>query len=223
MKKFVAHFVLVITLCLAGCNGVENNAPPTTPHEIPVQTSAQDISNSNAAPQYTKSFDEYSCKIPKLKDLYPDFICYDIIESLGGFIGFGHITRNNSIPTYHYQLLDKNGLRYGLYVFHGNPTDLDMGKLEDGDDPSDLRFHKDSSGYYYIGDIEYAYYEGKLYNIKWKCDQRTIVLQAGSDYIHTSPLDGDTFMSRLLNAETAEAAVAEFNAKVAQARAEKAG
>ena len=222
MKKIVTYLTLIMVLFLSGCYSTEISITSTTSPQIPKQPGTQGISQTSNSPGLIRSFEEYSALIPVLKDTFPDFLCYDAIESCGKFIGFGFTARSDSIPAYQYKLHDKNGLRYSLCVFHEKPQDLDMGILEDGDNPNDLRFHKDSIGYYYIGGIEYAYYEGKLYNIKWQLDQRTIMIQAGSDYIHTSPLDGDTFISRLLNKETAEAAVAEFNAKVAQARAEKA-
>jgi len=73
-----------------------------------------------------------------------------------------------------------------------------------------------------VNGVRYTYYEGNLQNISWDTDSHRFIIEQG----RTEPLSVypenkyTSLLQQLLNAGTAEAAVAEFNAKVAQARQE---
>lgn len=195
----------------------KDNTTPTTTKPSTVQDAAQ----SNAALQNYHSINEYKQNIPRLNSLFKNFISYDAFEICGTFNDFVYSNSNSIGDGYVYFLKDANNFQYCFHVVHGATIgDLDMGVLSSHDTPTDLRFNGEHSGYYYVGNIRYAYFEGKLYNIRWDNDDRIFLIQAADAQLHTYPLGGDTFMSRLLNAETAEAAVKEFHTRATSAQAE---
>ena len=220
MKRIVSS--LIVVLCLLGCQQAATNAPATSSFETR-STTSKDVTQGSRTPPSFSTKAEYEEYIGSQKGVNEDFIRYETISICGDFNGFSDSGKYSTTKGYTYYLKDRNSFSFGLDIVYGTTIGLDMGVLEFDDNPADLRFHKNDSGFYYVGDIRYAYYEGKLYNIRWSVGEKTALIQAAGGQLHTYPLGGNTFMSRLLNAETAEAAVAEFNAKVAQARAEKAG
>lgn len=192
----------------------KDNTTPTTTKPSTVQ----DVGQSNMRLPSRLSIDEYDLYIPHLTSLYKDFISYDDLKNCGTMELFSYSKNGEG---YYYNLRDANNFSYAFHIIYG-PTigDLDMDKLDVHRNPSDLRFNENLSGFFFIGNIRYAYFEGKLYNILWKVDDRTFLIQTSSTQLHTYPLGCDTFMSRLLNAETAEAAVKEFHTRATSAQAE---
>ena len=215
--------LLLVMLCLLGCQHASTSAPSASPALDISPSSPNDISQGRRTPPSFATKTDYEEYVASQKVFYEDCIHYETISLCGEFNGFSDSGKYSTVKGYTYYLNDSNNFSYGLDIVHGTTIGLDMGVLEFDDNPADLRFHRNDSGYYYVGNIRYAYYEGKLYNIRWSIGEKTALIQAAGGQLHTYPLGGNTFMSRLLNAETAEAVAAEFNAKVAQARAEKAG
>lgn len=220
MKKAYLLFVSLIALCLYGCHQSESGVATIQPETSPsvMQTIPQDVGQNSAAIASHLYAEEYNQNISVLKATYKNFITYDTIKICGAFDDFSHSSKYDTGLAYRYYFEDENSFHYSFSVVHGETIGLDMEDLHIHENQADLRFNGNHSGYYYVGNVRYAYYEGKLYNIRWTIDDRTILIQAGKDYLHNYPLGVETFMSRLLNAETAEATVAEFNAKIAAAR-----
>ena len=211
----ILTIIILMMICLCGCQISQLNS--TNPTET-TRVITQDVGQSNTRLPSRLSIDEYDLYIPHLTSLYKDFISYDDLKNCGTMELFSYSKNGEG---YYYNLRDANNFSYAFHIIYGPTTgDLDMDKLDVHRDPSDLRFNENLSGFYFIGNIRYAYFEGKLYNILWKVDDRTFLIQTSSTQLHTYPLGGDTFMSRLLNAETAEAAVKEFHTRATSAQAE---
>ena len=219
MKRYISIFIIM--LCLLGCQQAAP-VPSTEPTVKASSDSPIDITQGGPAPPSFETIADYEKYIASKKTHDKEFIHYETISLCGDFYGFSDSGKYSAVQGYTYYIIDSQNFTFGLSIIYGDSIGLDMGTLETEDNPADLRFHGNDNGYYYIGAIRYAYYEGKLYNIRWNVDNKTILIQAAGGQIHTYPIGGDTFMNRLLNAQTAEAAVDEFNAKVAAARAEKA-
>lgn len=217
MKKFVVCLILIAT-CLLGCQQKKATLNNTVTDFQSTSTIEHDASQSSQGLLVFHTQADLENNLETQRSIYKHFINYNTIKEYGNFVRFVSSTGTSPRVGYSYFIEDENGFCCDFHIVHGTTIGLDMGILEADDNPADLRFHKNNSGYYYVGNVRYAYYEGKLYNIRWNIDDRTLLIQRYDDALHTYPMGGDTFMSRLLNAETAEAAVAEFNAKVAQAR-----
>ena len=208
MKNVLCLIILLV--CLCGCNA-QISAPQTV-------TPSKDVSQLDYEPHTDLTVEEYSKHLDHYQSRFPNFISYDMLKDCGSFRLFVNLSRNGI--GYSYSFMDDNQCSYNIKIYHGRSVGLNMDNISIVSDISDLRTTSAGDGYFYLGDIRYAFYEGKLYQIRWWIGEQEITIEPGTPLLHEYPIRKKTFLSQLLNAETAEAAVAEFNAKVAQARQE---
>lgn len=142
----------------------------------------------------------------------PDFVSYEMIEDLGSFqtATITICTDNESTSHYNYKLIDPNGCKYELFITE-NPQDF-----PDAPSPqfNDLR-KNDTYIYdnYNLNGIHYYYGIVNLDSIAWNSDTHNYHLFI-RDELYDYDMESDTFLSKILNIDTAEQAVAAFNKKI---------
>ncbi len=132
-----------------------------------------------------------------------NIIDYDALKDIGDFKSF--ILLSDDFSEYRYLFDDGSGFTVNLTV-----TDISVHESANGyetlstsENDSDMRLLSDNyDGIRYIDDIEYMYVEGRLL---WVCfrDGDMEYLFSGDSMLDGYPKNADTFMSKLLTAETA--------------------
>lgn len=225
MKHIIrCFFVLAIILIFTGCTLQHSvgTAPAITGNStVP---SATGVQGWQSLPTFTtlEAYDKY---IEDGVDA-ETFLTYEEVKTLGDFVCFVD-TGRPKCHEYLYGLADDNGYHFSLFVY---PLTKVQGESSDfGDIPpslaqQDMRTNHSNAESFSINGIHYMYYNENLHSISWNTPTHRFVIEQG----RTEPLSAypankhTTFLYTLLNSETAEAAVAEFNASIAQALAEKA-
>jgi hypothetical protein len=172
---------------------------------------------------YIHSLEEYEAELAKYA-LPGDYVTYDMIKSVGKFVKM-HLGTSKTLTADHidFTLRDKTGVRIDFSADY--PTEYN-GLAEDKivtdcvTDIHDLR-QTQSIGeqywYYKNGDIFYEYNEeGNLLDIRWDYKERVYYVSLDFTYydFQNYPMTEDTFVSRLLDADTAQAAVDELMASI---------
>ena len=182
------------------------------------------------------NYNEY-CDFMKLQEMPDTFFSYDKVQGIGSFRDLGFDTPG-TVPldsrAYSYGLCDENNFNLVLVVrqngiFVGNYTcvidlsendrkptiaSLDAYKIltaqEAGIQDNNLRRVTSRENIAVAcGGIVYYYNEGKLRFVKWKIDNTVFYLYAWGEDLSDYPESGsDTFVHKLINAETAEEAIA---------------
>lgn len=139
-------------------------------------------------------------------ELPEDFVTYDMLKPIGQFKGYVNLGEADYSQSY-YSFADENGVELALYI---KPLEEAEGydAAENPPDPRDLRtLPEEGIREYYCGALRYRYLEGKLLTIRWVFGDKEFVLYMDGTYSEY-PLSGaETFVSRLLNTETAEDAL----------------
>lgn len=172
---------------------------------------------------YIYSLEEYEAELAKYA-LPGDYVTYDMIKSVGQFVKM-HLGTSKTLTADHinFVLRDKTGVRIDFSANY--PTEYN-GLAEDKTvtdcvtDIHDLR-QTQSIGeqywYYKNGDIFYEYNEeGNLLEIRWNHKERVyhVNLYSIQQDFRDYPMTEDTFVARLLDVDTAQAAVDELMASI---------
>lgn len=236
MKKLIG-FLLLLTIhtALYGCSTLPANAETT-------QTQAPTQSKSSAVALVSHpsigSISEYQQFIATNYADFLDFITYDMIKELGSFVKFTYyfyidgeyyeLTEEaeyvKTEKRYKYLLENSNGQRLLFKVERANEIDKSNIPLlpEAIKSVPNICRIEDAEGVYRYNSLYYYYHNGLLTQTAWINGEYIIKIQSCQNDM-SQTIDGDnSIISRLINLETAEAAVAEFNASIAQALAEKA-
>lgn len=136
-------------------------------------------------------------------------VTYEYLDFIGEFrmLVFLSDARYGDYSMYMYTLYDKTfGDEIVLYVTH-NKEKNDKNKYSIIDDEkidfSDMRSIKGTEkGKYFIDEIKYSYVSGKLLSIEWDSNGVNYIIM-GDEYFDNYPLDSSTFISDLLNRDTA--------------------
>ena len=236
MRKLCTILAILLVLCSAGCEAktqpnIEGNNPPT---QTPTQSNSSAL--AMVAHPSIRSFSEYEQFVASYYAEDPEFIAYETIKELGSFVKF---TYYFYIDGEYYELNEKaeyaktnKCYRYLLKNSHGKRLRFSVERSSGIKDtnvsafPSSVKSTQnlcrleDANGLYRSNNIYFYYYNGILTQISWIEGEKLIKIQSfENDMLQTA--EGDNgFLTRLLSLETAEAAVAEFNAKVIQAKQE---
>lgn len=152
------------------------------------------------------------------------FIGYDMLEFLGEFDGCViYLDRKNGTNNrYSYNFIDEEGFIFHLDIYTdlSNAEDFETSSVIQLKNPADLR----TCGYFLecvhvVNDIRYEYDKaGRLKCISWFTDTHYFKLYVRhydySDDFYHYDTERDTFITKLLNTETAAQAVAELNKKI---------
>ena len=142
----------------------------------------------------------------------PGFVSYEMIEDLGSFqtATITIYTDNESTSHYSYELIDSNGCKYELFITE-NPEDFSNAPKPQF---SDLRKNNpNTSDSYNVNGIHYYYGIVNLDSIAWNSDTHNYHLFI-RDELYDYDMESGTFLSKILNIDTAEQAVADFNKKI---------
>lgn len=226
IKIFLYVFALCIMLAACGetydVEMIEYATFDSVPETVGTDTNSEDLVMTNA-----QNLEKYNAFIKK--HIWPkDFIFYDQIKQLGEFEAF-HFGPSDyawsGLESYGYTLMDDEGVRVSLNLNVPNPefrSYRDYPQLgQEHVDHADMRravcncvYYKDRHklcAYEYDG-IFYVYEPHelghKLSSVYWTYNGLTCHFSA-CDY-EDYPLVADTFAAKLLNAETARAAVDEL-------------
>ena len=224
MKHMIRSLFMLATIFIfVGC--ATQQAVQTTPMITvdPISSPSAGTQGWQSLPTFT-SLDAYEEYIADRTNI-ERFLTYEDIKVLGDFhsyIDFGY----PKCHKYKYGLIDKNGYRVALNIYPISQTETAQNNSNASLSASknqDMRTTLANIKSHAINEIEYAYYEGELRKIAWITNSFRFVVEG--DYreaLSEYPTDRQSsFLQRLLNEETAEAAVAEFNTMVAQALAKK--
>ena len=171
---------------------------------------------------YIHSLEEYETELAKYA-LPGDYVTYDMIKSVGQFVMM-HLGTSKTLTADHiyFVLRDKTGVKISFSANY--PTEYNSIKdriiTDCVTDIHDLR-QTQSIGeqywYYKNGDIFYEYNEeGNLLDIRWNYKARvySVSLYGVRQDLRNYSMTEDTFVSRLLDADTAQAAVDELMASI---------
>jgi len=238
VKNLVITCILVISICLFGCTHTASSYSNNSTASI-TDTDATDFSFPESAaqqciaPPSLHSLDEYEEYLDRFIELPADFIHYSAIENCGSFLKFIDVTDqanyqhhadgtiSGECRAYRYRLVDQSGIAFNLDI---NTVDLSSIRIDTSETiKGAVNLHKctQSDGYYQLGNILYNYYNSSLEQVILTAGNSTISISLAHDKDFSDyQINADTFLGSLLNTETAEIALAELNAKVAQARQE---
>lgn len=228
MKKLLYMFLFVLFLMsISACRDSEKSTEsPTTDfdnlsdteiqeQELAVQTCYSD-KTFESLEEYEKEFPEFQEKWGHRYEHLTDFVTYDKIKEYGNF-DFLAIATVNGQKYYYYVLVDDNGFEFLLTI---TPPEeyQDLSKLPvitNVENNKDLRCSTEGLGVFSVENLKYFYKEGKLSKIYWTSQSKAFQLAGKFDVLLES-YSGEkpSLINSLLNAETAPAAIAEFNRKV---------
>ncbi len=166
------------------------------------------IETRNVPSEYSQIYDE---QYPALPD---NFVTYEMIKKLGSFVAYEETEAVYvSYIMFTYVVKDTNDCQLLLDMRYQDFKEFPPEEFLDLNLNGDMRtLETRDSGYYCIGNIVYRYNAGRLSSISWMHNGVQFWLSPSRrpelcDY----PLDGeDTIASRLLNSETAAAALEEL-------------
>lgn len=149
------------------------------------------------------------------------FVGYELFEELGEFAScrmdlFNHEYQQRGYTNrYVYTLIDPAGFKYSISAFL-NPGDLDhsVSSVEKNDNDMRKIDSNDKENCVAIGDIRYHYECGELNRIHWKTKSYKLVIAFTHDEPNKIDINDDTFISKMINSDTAEQAVAELNERI---------
>ena len=234
MKKLVG-FLLILTVHIALCSCT---AMPINTDTAETPTQSKTTALAMVAQPSIESFSEYEQFIAENYADSPDFITYETIKELGSFVKFAYY---DYFDGEYYELTEKaefiqTNKRYWYLLENsqGKKLFFDI-ECANGIDRSGIPEFPESvrstnnlyriegaNGTYRSGRIYYYYYNDILTQVGWTEGEYLYKIQSCQNDMSQIIDSENGLISRLINIETAEAAVDEFNAKVAAARAEKA-
>lgn len=185
------------------------------------------MASALSAVYHLDTLEEYEAELAEY-DLPGDYVTYDMVKMVGSFDSLYLGTRPRIGGNFHYIhmiLVDETGFTITLLMERKSAREyareLEENPVYDSvGNPKDLRTaEKDENVWVYsLGKLSYRYGFGELRGISWWHNGREyiLVLQTNSEQeFHTYPKDTEnTFLDRLLNAYTAEAALDELLASV---------
>lgn len=145
----------------------------------------------------------------------PDnFITYNMLQVLGGFCSYQCLSLG-SFDDHFYTFSNSLGEDYLALYIYSKPTDQfshsSLPVIETSSDSNDLSYNDAIRGVYTLGNIKYRYLTGPLNSISWSSATHVFIL-------HIDRYDGsNTFVERLLNADTALDTVHQFNINIQNA------
>ena len=231
MKRTICVLLLLtLLISLSGCTNepVSNN---TQQSEAPRQSSS-----AHAMVAHPKVWDitEYEKLITTTYTAPPNFISYNAIRELGNFVNFTYYpTLNGEYYLFSEKTEPKKTDRRYYYVLETDNGDrlkfdvLDIKALDsitacplpvDAASPQKLLKIENTEGVYKRGNIYYYYSHGTLSDIWWQESSNLIKISAWENSFEKLIHNEHPLILKLTTAETAEAAVAELNAKIAAAR-----
>ena len=231
MKKIISVLILpVLLVSLSSCaHNAENDH--TLQSEAPRQSSS---AHAMVAHPTVRDLAEYEKLITTTYTAPPNFISYNAIRELGNFDGFTYFPTYNgeyyritekaepekTDHRYYYVLETDNGDRLLFDVLDSKALDsITARSLPDSaKSPQSMLRPKDAEGLYQRGNIYYYYYYGTLSSIWWQEGGNLIRIMAWENSFEKLICNEHPLILKLTTAETAEAAVAEFNAKIAATR-----
>lgn len=194
MKKVVKICLLIVILALILCACVPAEEGGLTPQ---IRLFDYDMYlHYVATGELPNGFYEYADDLPE------DFVTYEKIEEIGVFESF-YVPCAWDIGTYCYFLNDKYtevtlylNKEYDWdpddYAYNGEFKTQDLRKIDSDDQRAVMQ----------IKDVIYVYYMGNLRSIHWEINGVNYSLSAGHA-LENYPLELDTAIAKLLNADTA--------------------
>lgn len=174
----------------------------------------------DVAVHYIYSLVEYEAELAKYI-LPGDYVTYDMVKSVGEFVNMRlGITKKLSADDIYFTLRDEAGIEFGLSMNYPNAFKNNWNEVAEVTDIHDLRCSESpykGAWQYVHGDITYFYYhDGNLDTIIWTHRERVYKLNyyGNGEGFRNYPKDADTFIARLLDGDTAQAAVDELMASI---------
>jgi hypothetical protein len=161
-------------------------------------------------------YEEYLEYIASVKNLPDDFITYDMPKNIGDFYAFVG-GEGDTFKGYSYLLIAENN-KWIFVKIQKLPDRINSLPIVEPQTINDLRNATPTEGWseYSHNNITYSYFNGMLAGIEWAIGTKlvTLTVTGGTRNFVDYPLNGETFVSQLLSAQTATAAVQSFNQKV---------
>ena len=174
----------------------------------------------DVATYYIYSLEEYEAELAKYA-LPGDYVTYDMVKSVGEFVNMRlGITKKLSADDIYFTLRDEAGIDVDLSMNYPNAFKNNWNEVAEVTDIHDLRCSESpykGAWQYVHGDITYFYYhDGNLDTITWTHRERVYKLHyyGNGEGFRNYPRNADTFAARLLDADTAQAAVDELMASI---------
>ena len=168
-----------------------------------------------------EDYDEYVSFITSMG--MPDsFMTYEELSFLGNFQTFicEPFTTGDECKEYIYVVEDDNGYSVMLSIELAEKELVTENYIFMSDNISDYRFVEyDNVVHSIVNDLKYSYARGKLFAITALFGNIKIVMTISGGRFENYPVNGeDTFMSKLLSADTAKGAAAELVASIQTAK-----
>lgn len=182
---------------------------------------------------HLETLEEYEAELAK-NNLPGDYVTYDMVKMVGAFdsLYLGTSSKiGGNFQSIYLNMTDGSGYPVSLQMVRKSAQEY-AGRIEDygnycGEvNSKDLRTTKtNQDGYsvYSLGEVSYIYFCDQLIYITWWYNGRMYYLQSDGFYgerLWNYPQDvSNTFLSRMLNVSTAEAAFGELMTSVKQGQA----
>ena len=169
---------------------------------------------------YIYSLEEYEAELAKY-ELPGDYVTYDMVKTVGEFVNMRlGITKKLSADDIYFTLRDEAGIEVDLSMNYPDAFKNNWNEVAEVTDIHDLSCSESpykGAWQYVHGDITYFYYhDGNLDTITWTHRERVYKLHyyGNGEGFRNYPRNADTFAARLLDVDTAQAAVDELMASV---------
>ena len=166
-----------------------------------------------------EDYDEYISFITSM-GMPVSFVTYDELSFLGSFKAFicPPFASAKELTQYIYDFKDSNGYDIAIDIRPIKNT-ISTDNILMLDDVKDYRYlSSDERGIFTTNGLTYQYLKGELSCIEFKYNDMQFVI-TGNSVLSDYPINGDdTFMSKLLSADTAKDAAAQLSDLIAEAK-----
>jgi len=209
MKKYIFISLFILTsLCLSLvlCSNTASGSVSSNNNTASFSAKDKNVFTVDSYYEYLKFIN--STELPD------DFIYYNDICILGEFVDFICMSdiKNGDFSHYLYSVKDKSGVEITLYIKDADSyEEIEIEQISSVD-PHNLRTVEATSPVMYECEgIKYTYVEGKLNSVKWQSDKWVYTVYINDPCLGEYPDDSSTIIGKLMNQQTALAAIETIN------------
>lgn len=237
-KKFFSAFIAIMTIlcftvsCSNAKNELQNSEKSEESEEKEIIVNCGEVISltiedydeyenfiyENKLPESYSFYNESYEKICEKNGGLPEnFVTYDKISHIGAFDSFIYLSNviSGDNSRYMYTLIDENGYNVSIKFKLNDDKPSEAENILITENINDFRnLSSEISGCVFVDDVEYTYVLGKLLSIKKVYEDITVTI-TGASVLSDYPTDREeTFISRLLDPDTASVAISEFGSFV---------
>lgn len=227
MKKFLYLIFMCIFFSACAVSPTPKDIKTTIPQENLDTITSTEIESANNISSETdniialtiENYQQYLNFIANT-EIPTDFVTYEELAFMGEFKGLVVTSfYSNKFIRYHYTFVDDFGVEIYLSIRTDYNSESDLTtKNYILQPPQNLRsIESKDKKWLLLGDMEYLYLQGELSQIYWYSNQTRVIISCASTFSQYPATQSSTFMSQLLNIDTATNASNMFTQAIAPA------